>query len=431
MGQLHNEDIERAVLGALLVSPALLDSVTLGASDFTGALNLSVWNAIKWLDSESMDIDLITVSERVEESTGKVDIPYISNLIECYGHVSSIDTYCRQLKEYTAQRNLHYHTSGIMEKMVAGEITRSEAIRRMDRAVTDSQVLEEERSNKDVVRSAMKIIGKAQKGELVRVTPTGYRDIDELCGGWVNNLNVVGAPSANGKSTFCDNSTIRMCEAGEIVGRITLEDTSEDVVTAMACCLAKVDNRKLNREGGLSEAEKNRLRSAFKRVESYQLYHSDTPKTITGVVNLIKRWRAKYGVTVVIVDHCSEIQYEGKSDRRIEVGALAGALRDYCKGKFPIILVSQLNRAWATEQKKNKEPQVWHLMDSSELEKKARLILLLWRPEYQMAMEGKSIPDKARGIIKAKVAKVTRGGVPGIADLKFIGQHNRIEDLNL
>ena len=119
------------------------------------------------------------------------------------------------------------------------------------------------------------------------------------------------------------------------------------------------------------------------------------------MIRVARRWKHQHGIRALYVDYLQLV--EGTGDRQFErVTQVAKALkklaRDLC---IPVIALAQISRE--AENGSDKRPTLRHLSDSSEIEKTADQVLLLYRDDYY------DFESKEKGIVEIIIAKNRHG----------------------
>lgn len=107
----YNEEAEKAVLGAVFIAPDAFSEVskTLQESDFYRPEHQTVFNAMKSLDAESTQVDLLALTNRLKQS-GKLEacggVAYLSNLQDSVPTVANLKYYIDLVRDYSYRRSV-------------------------------------------------------------------------------------------------------------------------------------------------------------------------------------------------------------------------------------------------------------------------------------------------------------------------------------
>ena len=212
----------------------------------------------------------------------------------------------------------------------------------------------------------------------LRCTTTGYKCLDlALRGGFrAECLYVIAGRTGNGKTTITSNIARCTALAGETVLLFKLEESPREALWRIHSAAAQVEFRKLldgNQDADLEE--RSRLADAWEMVRELPIRLSAC-RELDGIQR-IARAHAEQGGGLIIVDQLSMIRAGGNVGYERATIA-SNALRQLAvELQVPILLVCQVNRAAAKDEK----PLTCHdLRDSGEIENDATAVLLLDKP---------------------------------------------------
>lgn len=232
--------------------------------------------------------------------------------------------------------------------------------------------------------------------------PLGIDEVDSTLGGlFKGTLVIVAMDTGVGKSRFVLGSALRfgeVCEHPDArVGIISTEDTEDLVGGRLLAWASGVDSLRIRKKEYLpGDADKLRKGMEYLRdldaagnspVFSYRIGGS-LPDIVEAVHEL-----GDQGCKVIWLDYLQKIR--GVSDdRRGEVGRVMTEYQRACDRVGAVAgMVSQFTR-----RDTNKEPQLWHLKESGDIENEARLALL-----------GYADTRGSEEVVAIKVAKSTFG----------------------
>lgn len=233
---------------------------------------------------------------------------------------------------------------------------------------------------------------------------TGFNQLDETIWGLQpQKLIVIGGRPGMGKSGIM--ADLILASSTEVpVGVFSCEMPREQLSPRLACNLANLNYHNVRR-GKISKAEKERFDNAISVIEKRPIFTDHD----NGIVGLDEYWLKQrdlkaeqiidyklkkmvsiHGCKVIFVDYLQLIQHIdlSKKDRRLVVGDIAEALRDYAKKYYvTVVLLSQLRRF---EQQRYREdgkktpplPTLDDLKESGEIENHSDTVILLHRPQY-------------------------------------------------
>jgi replicative DNA helicase len=433
----HSIDAEQSVLGGLLLDNRAWESVSevLEDSDFYSHKHRNIYRAIKSLVDQEQPIDVVTVSEELEE-LGTLDdiggIAYLGELADMTPSTANSGAYAVIVKERSQQRRLIEAASEITLQAYEPEGKNSLDIL-SDAEQKIAQIAEGNRKEGGpvavgpILKNTLDQLDELfNKPEGLSGITSGFTEIDNRTSGFqkADMIVVAGRPSM-GKTTYAMNlvenaliATKRPC----IV--FSMEMPSESIVMRMLSSIGKIDQTRIP-SGKLIEDVWPRLSSAFNILKDLPLYIDDTPSLTPQ--DMRARCRKVYrendnDLGLVMVDYMQLMQITGASEGRSqEISEISRSMKAIAKEfSCPIIALSQLNRS--LEQRPNKRPVMSDLRESGAIEQDADIIAFIYRDEVY----NEDTPDK--GIAEIITGK-HRNGPIGTDRLAFVGKYTRFENL--
>ena len=433
----HSLDAEQSVLGGLLLDNRAWESVSevLEDNDFYSHKHRNIYRAIKSLVDQEQPVDVVTVSEELDE-LGTLDevggIAYLGELADMTPSTANSGAYGVIVKERSQQRRLIEAASEITLQAYEPEGKNSLDIL-SDAEQKIAQIAEGNRKEGGpvvvgpILKSTLDQLDELfNKPEGLSGLTTGFTEIDNRTSGFqkADMVVVAGRPSM-GKTTYAMNlvenalvATKRPC----IV--FSMEMPSESIVMRMLSSIGKIDQTRV-RSGKLIEDDWPRLSSAVNILKDLPLYIDDTPALTPQ--DMRARCRKVYrendnDLALVMVDYMQLMQVSGPSEGRSqEISEISRSMKAIAKEfSCPIIALSQLNRS--LEQRPNKRPVMSDLRESGAIEQDADIIAFIYRDEVY----NEDTPDK--GIAEIITGK-HRNGPIGTDRLAFVGKYTRFENL--
>jgi replicative DNA helicase len=288
----------------------------------------------------------------------------------------------------------------------------------VDQAITDLMNLHAVEQNhefdaKQASRAAYaEIIAIQQSGGKLPGITTGLKDVDDKLGGLhAGDLIVVGGRAAMGKTAF----VLGMARAAALdenpVGMISGEQPVEQVTLRNFAAIGRVDARKF-RTANFAEEDWPKITNAVATASSLPMWFLDrSAPTMAEVARVARRWKHKHGIKALYIDYLQRIVGEG--ERKFEqVGFVARSLKNLARElDVPVVVLAQVSRE--VEKRANQAPRMGDLSDSSEIEKEADQIMMLYRPGYY----DQSAPQHEARVIVEK----NRHGPTGYIDVHWNG----------
>ena len=435
----HNEDAEKAVLGALLTdgssSGESVDMVTsiVDRDDFYRDTHRIIYDAILSLVKSNKTIDFITLSEELERRK-KLDtvggIAYITSLAnEATGY--NIEEHARIIAEKAQMRRLIDAGNKIVGMTYAGEEEPSIIMNKAEQLVLDVGGQTQSESSfspiGDVVITNLERLNKLQqqKGALTGV-PTGFKDLDfTLNGLQKSDLILVAARPAMGKTAFTLNiaQNVAMGVQGS-VAFFSLEMSKEQLVGRILSSVAGIESDKL-RKGDMDTNDWGKVLAAAEAMSKAPLFIDDTAAlTVQDMRAKLRRLKVEHGLDLVVVDYIQLMQgrssSKGSENRQQEISEISRNLKLIAREfNVPVIALSQLSRS--VESRPDKRPVLSDLRESGSLEQDADIVMFLYRDIYYN-------PESEAGDEAEVLIRKHRNGAVGIVRLLFMGELTRFRD---
>ncbi|UZK04479.1 replicative DNA helicase [Venatoribacter cucullus] len=433
----HSVEAEQSVLGSLMLDERAWETVaeTLQDNDFYRHDHRLIFRAIQHLVAQEQPIDVVTVSEELEERAQleKAGGPgYLSRLVDMTPSIDNCAAYAEIVRERSQQRRLIEAATDIMQRAYETEGESSLTL------ISDAEkaiALIAEGSRKDggpqavgpILKNTLETLERMfeQPDGLTGLT-TGFTEIDARTSGLQKaDLVIVAARPSMGKTTYSMNlvenallATKRPCLV------FSMEMPSESIVMRMLSSIGKIDQTRI-RSGKLIDEDWPKLSAAVNLLKDLPLYIDDTPALTPQEMRA--RARKVYrennnDLAMIMVDYLQLMRVSGKSEGRTqEISEISRTLKAIAKEfNCPMVALSQLNRS--LEQRPNKRPVMSDLRESGAIEQDADIIQFIYRDEVY----NEDSPDK--GVAEIITGK-HRNGPIGIDRLAFIGKYTRFENL--
>jgi replicative DNA helicase len=219
-----------------------------------------------------------------------------------------------------------------------------------------------------------------------RGVPTGFRDLDHLLTGFQpNDLVILAARPAMGKTAFALNIAQNIAKTGRSVAIISLEMSKEQLVERMFSALLGVDSWKI-KSGKLSEEDFMRIGTVMDELYAMKIFIDDSVgNSISELRSKARRLQMEHGLDMIIVDYLQLMTVNGTSgsltNRVNEISEISRSLKALARElRVPIMALSQLSRA--VEMRPVKIPQLSDLRESGAIEQDADVVMMMYREDY-------------------------------------------------
>jgi replicative DNA helicase len=430
----HNEEAEASVLGAILLTEQALDGVVLEIGlrpeHFYRPRHQRIFQAMIRLKekAEPEAVDALTVCDdlrsqgELEEAGGEA---YVHSLPTVVPAVGAVLDYARIVRDDALMRGILDTTRQIQAEVLAHRGEPRDLIERAEAAlfrIGHEGGMAEMRSIEAVLHEEIdKLEELSRKDAGLTGTPSGFKDIDDLTGGFQpGNLIVVAARPSMGKSTLATNIAENAAiDHGLSVALFSLEMSETELAHRFIASQAKVSSDEL-RKGRVKADRWPKVLRAVEKLAAAPIFIDDSSDI--GVLEMrakARRLHARHdGLGLIVVDYLQLVRPDGRADSRVEqVGQISRGLKILARElDIPVVAVSQLSRA--VESRNPPIPMLSDLRESGQLEQDADVVMFVYRDEYYDA-ESERLGEA--DIIFAK----HRNGPIGKVTLTFLPRYPR------
>ncbi|AXN02363.1 Replicative DNA helicase [Candidatus Purcelliella pentastirinorum] len=434
----YSLEAEQSILGGLMLDNDKWDIVSelLVVDDFFSSAHRVIFTTMQYLFDNGNPIDLITLSESLEQN-GNIDnvggFAYLAELSKNVPSSTNISAYASIVRERSIIRNIISVANKIVDTGYFLNGKTSEDL--IDFAESSIMNVSRERFNKsfgpkrierilDITISNIERLFNIPNGDITGIN-TGYIDINKKTAGLQpSDLIIVAARPSMGKTTLAMN----ICENVSMIYDkpiliFSLEMSSEQIMIRMLSSLSRVDQSKI-RAGKLNDEDWLRISSTVKVLLDRKNIYIDDSSSLTPI-EMSSRARRIYrennGLSLIMIDYLQLMRVPYISDNRnVEIGEISRSLKSLAKElKVPIMALSQLNRS--LEQRVDKRPVNSDLRESGSIEQDADLIMFIYRDELY------NEHSDLKGVAEIIIGK-QRNGPIGTVRLIFNGNWSRFDN---
>lgn len=381
-------EFEEAVLGGFLVDKRALQSIELLEPEiFYDESHRYIFEAIQNLYQQSLQVDLLTVSEELRR-VGKIE------------RVGGSYYLVQLSQKISTALNIEYHIRILCQKYVLRELISMSRETLHDSLHNDPDIFnlidEIEINISRISTTGIKNINPAESDateELKRKVqmkrdgipvgyPTGMDEFDNWCGGFQRRwLAIIGARPGMGKTSAIIAIIYHMAFIKGIkVVFFSLEMSKIDIEYRLAARMTGIPFQKINM-GDLTDDELEHVADACSKIEDHGI------KIIDNVINLHKitaetKKLKSEGYEVFMLDYLQLIEISGNTgDMTGEMVKITRTLKTLKNDlNIPFIALSQIDRS--VDNRPDKRPQISDLKQSSSIEQDADMVIFLLRMAY-------------------------------------------------
>ena len=429
----NNLEAEQALLGCMLIDNEILPDVveSLEESDFYQDSHKYIISAIKLNFAERKPLDIVTLSDRLEND-GNLEkaggISYLTELVQITPSAANYSHYLEIVKRDSLNRSLIRAAREVIDfskssddsvKSVQFAEERIYAVSR----VNDTSSVKDIRESNALDRVFDKFQKLSEDKDAFRGVPTGFVRLDRLTNGLQrSDLIVLAARPGVGKTSLAMNIVENAAvNNGLVCAVFSLEMPEVQIVQRLLCSTAEVSMAKAL-SGKLEPNDWKRIAKASDKLRKSRINIDDssrvTPAEILSKCRRIKS-RNNGQLDLIMIDYIqlmSSGRKGGDENRVNEVAAITRELKIMAKElDVPVIALSQLRRI------QSGEPQLSDLRESGAIEQDADIVMFISRPGMNLSTEDLAKNKITKDAAFLNIAKNRNGGCERIT-LRFKGE---------
>jgi replicative DNA helicase len=423
---------EKHVLGSAIRSRPVAEGVTemLPATDYFGsAVHRAVFAAVRYLAEETAD--------DICEATVLARLVSAEHGIWRTGQAGVV------LADFVryATPSWEFH---------AGRVLKAAVRRRGLLAADQARQMLAESDEDDLADTAERVRGlfdaalglAPATGGTVTAAEMYYEAVERLSSGeapgtvelpWADMRDLLGPLRPGQLVTIAARPSLGKSVAGQDIARraairngiptilFTMEQDRDEVMDRLLAAEAEVELNRIT-NGGLEQADWDRIAKAAERFDASKLVIDDTPRISLGHIRARLRGMArKEPAQLAIVDYLQLMDgVEGESRQR-EVAAAVGGLKAIAREfRIPVVMLCQLNRG--PESRHDKRPYISDARESGAVENDSDVAILIHRPDHYD-------PESKRSGEADFIVDKNRNGRRATITVGFQGYHARFVDL--
>ena len=422
----HNDDAERAVIGAMLIDESAVTTAQLylGAEDFYSPRHRKIYEAILSLSNKATRPDLLTLNGELER-LGKLDeaggIDYIASLTHAVPSSANTEFYAQIVQDCSLRRGLI---------RVSGEA----GAKAFDETREPKVILEETQQDLFLMRDPRRLYHYQKTEKIIRNVVTylidvyhtkakytgltsGFPALDELTSGFQpTELIIIGARPGMGKTAIglnmAANISIRQNKPAAF---FSLEMSDQALMMRLISAEAGINSQSL-KTGFFAQSDLDRIYNAAELIYDAPLYIVDMPQmSLSNIQGMARMLRIQEKVEIIFIDYIGRIKSENNFIPRYDfISQVSGAFKGLARELgIPIVALSQLRR----EAEAKEKPNLSHIRESGSIEQDADVVMFLQRDrETEKSIEEQE--KSASQEVDLIVAK-NRNGPVGTVKLTF------------
>ncbi|MGE5298060.1 MAG: replicative DNA helicase [Acidobacteriaceae bacterium] len=434
----QNLEAEQSVLGSLMLDKDAVIKVadTVTPEDFYEDRHKVIYQAILRLYDERSSIDVLTVSNKLQEGVSLDQIgglSYLTTLVNSVPSAAHVVYYAKIVKRKGTLRRLISAATDIVglgyQEGIELETLLDTAEQKLF-SVSQKYLKQNFVPISDILHETFDRLDELhrEKGKL-RGTATGFTDLDSKLGGLQkSDLIILAARPSMGKTSLALDfvRNVAMTER-KGVAVFSLEMSKDQLVDRLLSAEADVDlwkmrTGRLNDQGPDNDFE--RIGHALGRLSEAPIYIDDSGSlNVMELRTKARRLQSEHDLDLIVVDYLQLMQGRSIENRVQEVSEISRSLKLLAKElNVPVLALSQLSRA-VEQRGGDKHPQLSDLRESGSIEQDADVVMFIYRDEMYTGNDSKK-PHIAEILIKKH-----RNGPTGEVELFFDGEKTSFKNL--
>jgi replicative DNA helicase len=380
---LYSDDAERALIGAAIIDPAIINLVDTTADDFASSKNQLVWASIRRCVAKGLTPDIVTLTDDLMAAgdISKIGVSYLAQLINDTPTAYNFQSYAETVKGYSIRRQAVAAAQQIAKAAYDLDNDLSETI--------DNIIQQFSRANAPQVGA--RHISVALKTLIADVDarranpsetwgyPTGILDFDALTGGLQPGevMYIAGEPAA-GKSKLSMQIATQIARSGVPTAIYSLEMGELQVIRRLVSAFGEIETRHL-KTGKITDDEYKRMYETVGNFEGWPLYMSDCPTwTLDSLKADLFRLKTTYGVKVFMLDYLLLMGGHERLEESERAAKLSGGIKSLARSLgMAALTVNSVTKAGMD----NQVASMTHVRGSGQTIHDADIIAQLFKPD--------------------------------------------------
>lgn len=369
-------DNEQSFMACVLNKPDIIFKTTLREDQFLDGDSRRLFRACMACADKKIAIDYISIHEVAPE----LPVAYVMQVHDMAPSGANWPFFEKLIKQDFQREKLQQ--LGRVLREVEGDP--AEYIERAERELlslaVDTNTTTIEPLQKIIVPTLQKIEERYHNRGKLPGLSTGLDKLDGFIGGLQESrYYVIGARPSDGKSALAVNM---VCHIGlreeSPVGLISAESSNTEICTRIFSSEGHINGQKIS-SGALGASDFQSLQQAGEKMYEAPIYLYDAPNIeFSEAKSIARQMVAVYKIKALFVDYLQIIQWaDQRLQKREQIAGISLGLKQLARElKIPVVALAQLRR-----DAEGREPEMADLAESSQVEKDADGIILIYHPK--------------------------------------------------
>lgn len=369
-------EIEQAVLGAMLLESDCYINNPVKQEWFYKEEHQKIVSCIKFIVESGNKIDLIQVTKKLKDLAQLEEVGGLNYILELTRRVASaahVEQHIRIIQQEFARREIIRFSAEIQNQCYNQSIDLDDIFIKIQHDMSNVMSFGEDASVTYKQATENLLIQLTEKVETG--IKTGIFKYDNFTGGLhLGDLVIIAAETSQGKTSLALTIFKNCAIKGYKAAIFSLEMTKEQLVSRVTAQRTGISAKGIM-YNKLNEYEKQTVLNELHNLKELPIYFDEsTTNDIDKICTSIRKLKIKYDIELVLVDYIQDMKGANDESGIAEIGR---KLKNIAKElNIAVVAISQLSR-----DKINPEPNRARLRGSGQLEEKADIVMLLYRPE--------------------------------------------------
>jgi replicative DNA helicase len=436
----HSTENEVAIIGAMMLDKGAISKVIeiLDTNSFYNEANKIIFETILTMFEKGINVDILTLGEELQRRKMLDYIGgtyYLTEINAATPTAANVEFHAFIVQEKYLKRMLIGSASKILSNCYDESTDALEEIDYAERLVFEIAEKRFSRSYvelKKLAHDAYAQIAALYERDQPGLTgiPTGYKDLDEMLGGFQKSdfIVIAGRPSMGKTALGLSIARNTAMEFKHPVGFFSIEMSSIQLVIRLISAEARINQQKI-RTGKISQEELSKIVRTLGKLANTPILIDDSPTlSVMELRAKARRMKAEHGIGMIMVDYLQLLHSTKAESREREISMISRSMKQIAKElDIPVVALAQLNRT--VESRSDKRPFLSDLRESGSIEQDADVVIFVHRPEVYgiKTFENQQPTENMAEIIIGK----QRNGPIGTVQLAYLKDYARFENVAL
>lgn len=394
-------EIEKCVLGALILEPWKLDDVVEILPDpecFYKTEYREIYSSVLGMADMGISIDLATLYAHLEKK-GKIEqiggVIEITEIVNSVTSSASVKSHALIVRERWMKRRLIELTGKIYSESYSDDSDVFDLIDELSAGVDEvssSNIFNDSKQVVEILPETLQKMEELRKREdEMTGVPSGFRELDKLTNGWQNtDLIILAARPSVGKTALALNFAFNASKTIPVLF-FSLEMSTEQLVKRLMSISTQVPLKEIRSPRQLTPKNWQKI-ITDPVLQKRELFIDDQAGINLQQIRAKSRRRLKLvhknqrrlnpGVEptmLIVIDYLQLIEEKATGGREQVISKISRGLKKLAKDlNVPVIALSQLNRA--VENRSDNKPNMADIRESGAIEQDADVVMFTYRP---------------------------------------------------